>query len=112
MSWRRHFTVAGCLKRAMVAAPLVVILAGASAVGASAAADPTWTVANSANATLTGGNIESVSCSSATACTAVGTDLNPSGVDVTLAERWDGTSWQRQATPNPPATPRPRSRRP
>ena len=101
MSWRRHFTVAGCLKGAMVAAPLVVILVGASAVGAQAATDPTWAVANSANATLSGGNIESVSCSASTACTAVGTDLNPSGVDVTLAERWDGTSWQRQATPNP-----------
>jgi hypothetical protein len=101
MSWRRHFTVAGCLKRAMVAAPLAVILIGASAVGAQAATDATWTVANSANATLTGGNIESVSCSAATACTAVGTDLSPSGVDVTLAERWDGTGWQRQTTPNP-----------
>jgi hypothetical protein len=101
MSWRRHFSVAGCLKRAIVAAPLVVILAGASAVGAQAATDPTWTVANSANVTLTGGSIESVSCSAASACTAVGSDHNTSGVDVTLAERWNGTAWQREATPNP-----------
>src|ERR1700678_4480626 len=101
MSWRRHFSVAGCLKRAIVAAPLVVILAGASAVGAQAATDPSWTVANSANVTLTGGSIESVSCSAASACTAVGSDHNTSGVDVTLAERWNGTAWQREATPNP-----------
>ena len=92
MSWRRHFSVAGCLKRAIVAAPLVVILA---------ATDPGWTVANSANVTLTGGSIESVSCSAANACTAVGSDHNTSGVDVTLAERWNGTDWQREATPNP-----------
>jgi hypothetical protein len=103
MSWRRHFTGAGCLKRAMAAVPLAVILVGASAVGGQAATDPSWTVAKSANATLTGGTIESVSCSAATACTAVGSDVNTSGVDVTLAERWNGTDWQREATPNPAA---------
>ena len=103
MSWRRHFTVADCLKRAMVAAPLAVILVGASVVGAQAATDPGWAVATSANVTLTGGTIESVSCSASTACTAVGSDLNTSGVDVTLAERWNGTGWQREATPNPAA---------
>ena len=101
MSWRRHFTLAGCLKKAVVAAPLAVILISASAVGAHAATEPTWTIANSPNATVTGGNIESVSCSAAAACTAVGNDLNTSGIDVTLAERWNGASWQRQATPNP-----------
>ena len=100
MRWRQLCTVAGGLKRAMVAAPLVVIMVGASAVGAQAAS-PTWTIAKSANVTLPGGNIESVSCSAATACTAVGTDLDTSGLSVTLAERWNGTDWQRQATPNP-----------
>ena len=100
MRWRKHLTAADCIKRAMVAAPLVVILVGASAVGAQAV-DPSWTIATSANATVTGGNIESVSCSAFTACTAVGTDLNTSGIHVTLAERWNGTDWQRQATPNP-----------
>jgi len=100
MSWRKPFNVAGRLKRAMVAAPLAIIMVGAGAVGARAA-DPTWTIAKSANATLSGGNIESVSCAAPTACTAVGTDLNTSGINVTLAERWNGTNWQRQATPNP-----------
>lgn len=100
MRWRNRLTVVGCLKRAMVAAPLAVIVVAASAVGAQAA-DPGWTIATSANATLTGGTIESVSCSASTACTAVGSNVNTSGVYVTLAERWNGTGWQRQATPNP-----------
>lgn len=100
MSWRKPFNVAGCLGRVMVAAPLVIIMVGAGAVGARAA-DPTWTIAKSANVTVSGGSIESVSCTAPTACTAVGTDLNTAGIHVTLAERWDSTSWQRQATPNP-----------
>ncbi|HEX5762689.1 MAG TPA: S8 family serine peptidase [Solirubrobacterales bacterium] len=42
-------------------------------------------------------DLESVSCASATACTAVGTYGNHE----TLAERWDGTEWTIQATPQP-----------
>ena len=44
-----------------------------------------------------GGFLNSVSCTSSSACTAVGN----SGNGGTLAERWDGTSWAIQATPNP-----------
>ena len=76
----------------------VTVLTGA---GGAMAAGPAWKLAPSANATLSGGKVESVSCSSASACTAVGSDLDTSGINVTLAERWDGTSWQRQPTPNP-----------
>jgi len=76
----------------------VTVLAGA---GGALAAGPVWKLVPSANATLSGGKLQSVSCSSAAACTAVGTDLNTSGINVTLAERWNGTSWQRQPTPNP-----------
>src|ERR1700722_8817440 len=101
MHWRRHFTVARCLSKAMLAGPLAVILIGASAVGAQAATAATWTIANSPNATVTGGTIESVSCSAAAACTAVGTDVSTAGIRVTLAERWNGAGWQRQSTPNP-----------
>jgi hypothetical protein len=46
-----------------------------------------------------------VSCPSTTACTAVGVYVNTSGVDVTLAERWNGTSWTVQATPVPAGAP-------
>jgi hypothetical protein len=42
-----------------------------------------------------------VSCSISTACTAVGRYKNSSGVLVTLAERWNGTEWSIQTTPNP-----------
>jgi len=42
-----------------------------------------------------------VSCTSSTACTAVGAYRNSSGVQVNLAEAWNGTSWSIETTPNP-----------
>ena len=48
-----------------------------------------------------GSSLSGVSCASATACTAVGSYTNSSGTQVTLAERWNGTSWSVRATPNP-----------
>ena len=45
--------------------------------------------------------LNAVSCTSATACTAVGNYTASGGTQVTLAERWDGTNWSVQATPNP-----------
>jgi DNA-binding beta-propeller fold protein YncE len=45
--------------------------------------------------------LEWVSCSSSTACEATGFDKNGSGVTVTLAERWNGSEWSIQSTPNP-----------
>jgi hypothetical protein len=42
-----------------------------------------------------------VACTSAIACTAVGQVSNSSGTAGALAEKWDGTSWQAQSTPNP-----------
>jgi hypothetical protein len=41
------------------------------------------------------------SCSSASSCTAVGADTDGSGVQRTLVERWDGTAWAVQPTPDP-----------
>jgi hypothetical protein len=41
------------------------------------------------------------SCASPAACTAVGVRENSAGTDVTLAERWNGTSWRIQATRGP-----------
>jgi len=46
------------------------------------------------------GALLGVSCKSATSCTAVGYYVNDS-TSVTLAERWNGTSWTIQSTPNP-----------
>jgi hypothetical protein len=42
-----------------------------------------------------------VSCSAARACTAVGYYDNSANRELTLADRWNGTSWRIQATPNP-----------
>jgi hypothetical protein len=45
-----------------------------------------------------------VSCSSSTACSAVGYYLSSAGVYRSLAEVWNGTSWSVQATPEPTGT--------
>ncbi len=60
-----------------------------------------WSVQPSPNVIAKQGSLKSDSCSSASACTAVGGYVNTSGIDVTLAEAWNGTSWSVQATPNP-----------
>lgn len=44
--------------------------------------------------------LTSVSCSSSTECEAVFYYENSSGIEVTLAERWNGTKWEVQSTPN------------
>jgi hypothetical protein len=41
-----------------------------------------------------------ISCSSASACTAVGSYKNGSGVEVTLVESWNGSEWAIQSSPN------------
>ncbi len=53
-----------------------------------------------ANASL----LRGISCTTAAACTAVGDSTDTGGSDLTLAERWNGTSWSLQTTRNPVAT--------
>ncbi len=48
--------------------------------------------------------LRGVSCTSASACTAVGFTENKAGTEVTLAERWNGSSWTIQSSPNPKAS--------
>src|SRR5215470_13204765 len=51
-----------------------------------------------------GGNLTGVSCPSRSSCLAVGGHANPF-IEIppgTLAERWNGTRWRIQPTPNPP----------
>jgi hypothetical protein len=45
--------------------------------------------------------LDGVSCTSPDACAAVGSYENSSGVVVTLAEAWSGTSWSIETTPDP-----------
>lgn len=89
--WRAGLA-AGVLLGAMTVMP--------TALAASSAAPP-WTIQNSPNATVHGGQLDAMSCSAASACAAVGNTLSTSGLTVTLAERWNGASWQVQRTPNP-----------
>jgi hypothetical protein len=60
-----------------------------------------WTVQSTPNPTDGESVLTSVSCPSANACTTVGTFSPQAGTLVTLAERWDGTNWAIQSTPNP-----------
>jgi IPT/TIG domain/NHL repeat len=46
-------------------------------------------------------SLGAVSCSAASACTAVGSYTNSSASEVTLAEGWNGKEWVVQVTPNP-----------
>jgi hypothetical protein len=60
-----------------------------------------WAVQPTPHPGAQGSSLSGVSCSSATSCTAVGTDTTSTGVTVTLAEHWNGTRWAVQPTPNP-----------
>ena len=51
--------------------------------------------------TAPNGHLSAVSCRSAGSCAAVGYSHDAQGVDVTLAEQWDGNRWTIQRTPNP-----------
>ena len=84
-------------------AVMVAAASGAALAAPSAAvrAHPAWRLEHSPNVTVPGGQIESVACSSSGACTAVGSAVGRSGLDRTLAERWNGTSWTLQRAANP-----------
>jgi hypothetical protein len=61
-----------------------------------------WTVqATPSPAGVSSSEFAGVSCASPQTCVAVGASLNSAGVVQTLAERWDGSTWTVQATPNP-----------
>ena len=78
-----------------VAAVFVIL-----AVPASASA-PGWSRVPTPNPLGPDGQPISVSCLSTTSCIAVGTYVDASGTGVTLAQRWNGTVWTVQPTPNP-----------
>jgi hypothetical protein len=61
-----------------------------------------WTIQTTPNPTgAQYPDLIAVSCTSSTACTAFGNYQNSSGTALTLAERWNGTVWTIQSTPNP-----------
>ena len=59
-----------------------------------------WMAETTAASVPASGALTGVSCISAAECTAVGWYVNGAGVQVTIAERWNGSSWSLQSTPN------------
>jgi hypothetical protein len=69
--------------------------------GPAAPAGSSWQVQPTATPLVANGFLQSISCTSSVACTAVGYYKNVAGAEVTLAEAWNGTRWVLKATPNP-----------
>jgi hypothetical protein len=62
----------------------------------------TWSIVPAAAPSgATASGFEGVSCTAPIACTAAGWSENGSGAVQVLAERWDGSKWSIQSTPNP-----------
>jgi hypothetical protein len=62
----------------------------------------TWTVQSTPNPpAAVSSALNGVSCPSGSACAGVGQFFVRSGARLTLAERWNGSSWHIQPTPNP-----------
>jgi len=60
-----------------------------------------WSIVSSPNSGTNLNNyLFGVSCTNAKACEAVGYYTNSSGIDQTLIERWNGTSWSIVSSPN------------
>ncbi len=55
--------------------------------------ESSWTVSTTPSPSATDSNLDSVSCPSTVSHTAVGSDGDASGNEVSLADRWNGTTW-------------------
>jgi hypothetical protein len=65
----------------------------------------TWAIQPAPNPTgAMSSGLTGVSCTAASACTAVGTYVNSAGVEKTLAERLTATTWTIEPTPTPSGT--------
>jgi hypothetical protein len=84
-----------------VAVLLLVVVGGAAAPAAASSSGPNWSITPTPSPLAAQAELSAMSCSSASACTAVGDFFNGAGVQVTLAEVWDGSRWAVQPTPNP-----------
>ena len=60
-----------------------------------------WSIVTSPNTSTSQNNdLTGVSCTSSSACTAVGSYMNSSSVQQTLIEAWNGTTWSIVSSPN------------
>ena len=88
------------VRRALV----IAVALGVALLPAPASASTGWVIQPTPNpAGSSGAQLAGVSCPRVTACTAVGSSSeNSTNIPtVTLAERWNGTSWSLQTTPDP-----------
>ncbi len=60
-----------------------------------------WAIQSVRKPSTAGSRFEAVACPSSSVCTAVGQKVNSFGAPLPLAERWNGTGWAIQTTPNP-----------
>jgi hypothetical protein len=60
-----------------------------------------WSIQSTPSPGTTYSRLSGVSCMSSTECIATGSYVNGSEVEATLAEKWNGTEWSIQSTPNP-----------
>ena len=86
----------------------LVLFATAALLLAPSAASAAWTVSPTPNVAGADTYLSGVDCSSANSCMAVGYAIFQGGGGdpprlTTVAERWDGTSWQIVPTPDPPS---------
>jgi hypothetical protein len=88
-------------RRALVVAVTAVlsIVPTSHAAGAGSIVSA-WSIVPTPNDMTPRASFREVSCSAADACTAVGTWVNRAGIFASLAERWNGTSWSVQSTPD------------
>jgi hypothetical protein len=105
---RRLAGTAVIVSMALVIAPMIIFAGAASASPALSgptagpSASSAWTIQSTPNPTAgVQSFLQGVSCSSASACTAVGYYENSSLEPFAFAERWNGASWAIQAIPNP-----------
>ena len=87
----------------LVCCALITGTLGGVTLQAGTAAAATWSIAPSPNASSSGstsGQLDAVTCVSATYCTAVGSSIGPYGYNPTLVESWDGSTWSIVPSPN------------
>ena len=84
-----------------VGLPTLTVSVAAGTAAASEAGGPAWKIQPALAPNLPNGVISAVSCTDLTACVGVGFFIDPAGRQLTLVERWDGTSWVVQTSPNP-----------
>src|SRR5262249_22043182 len=93
----RRFSLAGRWLPAGAVMTGLVLLGGAVPANAQTL---TWSVVHSPNRRAGGNFLDAVSCVSANMCMSTRHRLADTGAIVTLAERWDGTSWSLVPSPN------------